>query len=148
MERLNFSVDINAPREKVWEVLWDDSTYGEWTAVFGEGSYAETDNWREGSKVKFLAQNGEGMLSQISANRPNEFMSFEHLGMIKDGVEDTDSEEVKKWSGAIESYTLQGNNGSTTLNIEMDMSPEHKEYFEKAWPKALDRVKALSEQKI
>ena len=146
MERLNFSVNINAPREKVWEVLWDDSSYREWTGVFGEGSYAETDNWREGTKVKFLAQNGEGMLSLISANKRNEYMSFKHLGMIKDGVEDTDSEEVKKWSGAIESYTLQGHDGSTTLNIEMDITPEHKEYFDKTWPKALDRVKALSEQ--
>ena len=146
MERLNFSVEINAPREKVWEVLWGDSSYRYWTGVFGEGSYAESDNWKEGTNVKFLAENGDGMLSLISVNRPNEHMSFKHLGMIKDGVEDTESEEVKKWSGAVESYTLQGNNGSTTLHIDMDMTPEHKEYFEKAWPKALDRVKELSEQ--
>ena len=146
MERLNFSVEINAPREKVWEVLWDDSTYRDWTGVFGEGSHAESDNWKEGTNVKFLAHNGDGMLSLIAANKPHEYMSFKHLGMIKDGVEDTESEEVKKWAGAIENYTLQSNNGSTTLDIEIDMTPEHKEYFEKTWPKALERVKALSEQ--
>lgn len=146
MERLNFSVNINAPRERVWEVLWNDSTYREWTEVFGEGSHAKTDSWEEGSKVKFLAQNGDGMLSLVSANRPNEYMSFKHLGMILNGVEDTESEEVKKWAGALESYTLQSNNGSTKLVIEIDMTPEHKEFFEKTWPKALDRVKALSEE--
>ena len=70
MERLYFSISIQAPKEKVWEALWSESSYGEWTSVFGEGSYAETDNWKEGSKVRFLAANGEGMVSLVAANRP------------------------------------------------------------------------------
>jgi len=24
MEKMNFSIDINAPKEKVWNVLWND----------------------------------------------------------------------------------------------------------------------------
>ena len=146
MERLNFSISIHAPKEKVWEALWSDSTYGLWTSVFGEGSYAETDNWKEGSKVRFLAANGEGMASLVVTHRPYEYMSFKHLGMIKDGVEDTESEEVKKWAGALENYTLEQIDGTTNLKIEMDITPEHREYFEKTWPKALQKVKSLSEQ--
>lgn len=146
MERLNYSVSINAPREKVWKVLFEDATYREWTSFFGEGSYAETDNWKEGSKVRFLAANGEGMSSMVAANRPNEYMSFKHLGMIKDGVEDTESEEVKKWAGAQENYTLEDSNGSTNLKVEMDINHEHVEYFDKTWPKALDKIKTLAEQ--
>jgi hypothetical protein len=146
MERLNFRTSINASREKVWKVLWDDASYREWTSVFGEGSYAQTDNWKEGSKVSFLAANGEGMSSMVAANRPNEYMSFKHLGMIKDGVEDTESEEVKKWSGAMENYTLEQNNGITTLRVDMDINHDHREYFDKTWPKALDKIKALCEQ--
>lgn len=146
MEKLTYTVSINAPKEKVWKVLFNDASYREWTSVFGEGSYAETDNWKEGSKVRFLAANGEGMSSMVAANRPNEFMSFKHLGMIKDGVEDTESEEVKKWAGALENYTLEDSNGSTTLKVEMDINHEFKEYFDKTWPNALDKIKTLTEQ--
>lgn len=146
MEKINFSVSMNAPKEKVWKVLWDDPTYGQWTSVFGEGSYAQTDNWKEGSTVRFLAADGGGMISKVSANKPNEYMSFKHLGMIKNGVEDLVSDEVKQWSGAFENYTLEQTDGTTTLKVEMDISPDYKEYFDKTWPKALDKVKTLSEQ--
>jgi len=147
MEKLNFSVNINAPKEKVWEVLWDDSSYREWTRVFNEGSHAETDNWKEGSRVKFLsADKQDGMLSEVAANRPNEYMSFRHLGVVKDGKEDTESEEVKQWAGSTENYTLEEDNGATKLKVDMDINDEYKEYFDKTWPKALDRVKTLSEQ--
>ncbi|MBN8571144.1 MAG: SRPBCC domain-containing protein, partial [Ignavibacteria bacterium] len=96
---INFSVQINAPREKVWSVLFDDATYREWTAAFHEGSYAETD-WQEGSKALFLGPGGkDGMVSTIARNIPNEFLSIKHLGTVKDGVEDTTSEEVQKWAG-------------------------------------------------
>jgi hypothetical protein len=54
MEKLNFSINISAPKDKVWQTLWDDASYREWTSAFAEGSYAETDNWKEGSEVKFL----------------------------------------------------------------------------------------------
>lgn len=91
----------NAPKEKVWNVLWNDTTYKKWTSVFSEGSHAETD-WNEGSKVLFLDGKGQGMVSMIASKKPNVFMSFKHLGTIKDGVEDMDSDETKKWSGSME----------------------------------------------
>ena len=94
MDKMKFSTTINAPKEKVWKILWDDETYRKWTSVFSEGSYAQTD-WKEGSKVLFLDGKGSGMVSKIETSRPNEFMSFLHLGVVKDGVEDTESEEVK-----------------------------------------------------
>jgi uncharacterized protein YndB with AHSA1/START domain len=54
MQKLNFSTTIDAPKEKVWQVLWDHDNYRKWTAPFCEGSYAETDS-KEGSKVLFLS---------------------------------------------------------------------------------------------
>ena len=99
MEKLKFKTVINAAPEKIWKVLWDDTTYRKWTSAFSEGSYAETD-WKEGSKVLFLDGKGQGMVSRIAENRPNEYMSIEHLGEVKDGVEDTSSDRVKAWAGA------------------------------------------------
>jgi hypothetical protein len=86
MEKLHYDIAINATPEKVWKVLWTDKTYREWTSAFSEGSHAETD-WKEGSKVLFLDGNGQGMVSKIAVNRPNEFMSFEHLGEVHEGKE-------------------------------------------------------------
>ena len=146
MEKINFSTSINAPKEKVWKALWEDSNYRNWTSVFAEGSYAKTDNWKEGSKVLFLDGKGSGMVSMVAINKPNEFMSFKHLGIVKDGIEDVASKEVKEWAGAVESYTLNGRNGKTELTVEMDITDEFKDYFTNTWPKALEKVKELSEK--
>ena len=144
MEKLKFKTVINAAPEKIWKVLWDDTTYRKWTSAFSEGSYAETD-WKEGSTVLFLDGKGQGMVSRIAENRPNEYMSIEHLGEVKDGVEDTSSDRVKAWAGAHENYTLKKVNGKTELSIDMDITEEFKEMFSQMWPKALDNVKKLSE---
>lgn len=146
MEKIHFTTRINAPKEKVWKVLWDDASYREWTKAFSEGSFAETDNWRQGTEVKFLSPSGDGMISKVAENRPNEYMSFEHLGMIMNGKEDRDSEKVREWAGAKENYTLKENGGSTELNVDMDISEEYKEMFTQMWPKALEKVKELSEE--
>jgi hypothetical protein len=143
MEKLNFSTTIHAPKEKVWSVLWDKDSYPKWTSVFAEGSDAISD-WEEGSKILFVS-GGEGMVSRIETKRPTEFMRFEHLGMIKDNVEDTESEEVKKWAGAMEAYTLREENGKTLLAVDMDITPDFKDYFLTTWPKALEKVKELAE---
>lgn len=144
MEKLQFTTTINAPKEKVWDVLWNDVTYRKWTSVFNEGSHAVTD-WKEGSKVLFMDENGNGMVSKIETNRPNEFMSFKHLGLVKDNKEDTESEAVKGWNGAYENYKLNEISSGTELLVELDMNEEHKEMFMGIFPKALEQVKLLSE---
>lgn len=145
MKKMNFSIIINASKEKVWQTLWNDNNYRKWTSVFCEGSHAITDNWKEGSKVLFMDPKGNGMVSSIAVNRPNEFMSFKHLGEVKDGVEDTTSDKVKGWAGARENYTLNELNGKTELLVEMDVNDEFKDYFINMFPKALNKVKQLSE---
>jgi hypothetical protein len=140
MNTLHFKANINAPKEKVWKILWDDKTYREWTAAFMEGSYAESD-WNEGSKISFLAPGGSGMFSVIEKKIPNEQMTFKHLGEIKDG-----KEETKEWGGAKESYHLQDLNGGTELTVALDATGEFEEYFSITFPKALEIVKKISEQ--
>jgi len=145
MQKINFSASINAPKEKVWTCLWEIFHYNTWTSVFSEGSTVKTDNWKEGSKILFLDGNGQGMVSMVAANRPNEFMSFKHLGVVKDGVEDTSSEAVSAWAGLMENYSLSGENGNTVLSVEMECTDDFKEYFMKTWPVAFEKVKGLAE---
>ena len=144
MEKLEYKISINAPAEKVWKTLWDDKTYRQWTTPFSEGSSAETD-WKKGSRIIFGDSSGNGMISKVADNIPNKFMSIEHLGMLKDGAEDFDSDEVKSWAGAMENYTLEEKDGSTELSVSTDITEEYKEMFAQMWPKALDKLKALSE---
>ncbi len=152
MQKINFTTQINAPREKVWHTMLDDATYREWTTPFNPGSYYE-GNWDEGSTIKFLGcdENGQpnagGMYSRIKENRLHEFISIEHLGMINnDGVIDTTSEEVKKWTPSFENYTFKDIEGGTEVFVEVDVADEYKEEFEGMWPKALEILKNLSEK--
>jgi len=142
MERQTFKITLDAPRETVWDILWNDETYREWTSVFSEGSRAETD-WKQGSKVLFVDGKGQGMVSTIAMKKAPEFMSFKHLGEVHDGVEDLTSEKVSKWSGALENYTLRNVNGKTELSVEMDITDEFKDYFVEIWPKALEKLKSI-----
>ena len=145
MEKVTFNIAIDAPREKVWDTLWNESSYSEWTAVFSEGSKVET-NWQKGGKVLFLDGKGHGMVSTIAEKIPNEYMSFRHIGEVKDGVEDTTSERVKEWAGCMENYTLKAEDGMTELIVDLDIAEAHKDYFNKIFPQALSKVKQLAEQ--
>ena len=145
MQRHQFTTTINAPKEKVWQVLWNLDSYSAWTSAFSEGSQAETDGWKKGTKVLFTDGKGSGMVAMIEDNIPNEFMSFRHIGELKDGVEDTTSEKVQTWAGSLENYSLKDNNGKTDLIVEMDINQEWLDYFLKTWPVALEKIKSLAE---
>ena len=150
MQKLQYKIDISAPREKVWNTVLEDKTYRIWTEPFMAGSYFKGD-WNKGSKILFLApgENGDmGMVSRIKENRKYENVSIEHLGVVNNGKEDTSSDEAKKWSGALENYTFKEKNGKTELLVDLygDIPDEFNEMFEGMWPKALQKLKELSEK--
>ena len=138
-----FSVHINAPKETVRDALWEDASYRDWTSAFMEGSYAVTDNWKEGTKVWFLDPKGSRMVSIVAENRPYEYMSFRHLGEVIDGVADTTSYKVKQWSGAFENYTLTRAGGRTHLEVNMggNLSEDFKAYFAATLAKGFTEIK-------
>ena len=142
---MHFSVGIAALKETVWEVLLDDATYRQWTAVFAEGSYAEGD-WSEGSMVRFLTPDRNGMLAVVEVHRPEDFISLKHIGYVLDGVDDTESEEVKAWAPAFENYTLTSTEDGAELAVDIDVLPEYQAFFEEVWPKALETLKRLAER--
>jgi uncharacterized protein YndB with AHSA1/START domain len=147
MKKLNFSTQINASREKVWNILWTDATYRAWTSVFHEGSQAQSD-WKEGSKILFVGSDGKnGMVSKIARLIPNEYMSFQHLGELKDGVEDFEIAKTQGWGDAFENYTLTAAGGEETeLTVELDAENSFADYFQDKFPKALAKVKELAEK--
>ncbi len=145
MQKLHFEIEINAPALKVWDVLWSDKTYREWTRAFGESGYAVSD-WKEGSSIHFLSGKGDGMNSRIEKLIPASVMSFKHLGFVKDGVEQPETEESKKWSGIMEEYFLTEHHGKTTLKCDMDMEDGHADFFNEAFPVAFSNIKEIAER--
>ena len=125
-------------------------TYREWTEIFMPGSHYEGD-WSEGSKMLFLAPSTEsgkleGMVSRIRENRPYEYISIEHLGVTSDGREAASDDPMAEWAGAHENYAFSEKNGATEVSVEMDTVEEYREMFLDAWPKALRKLKELSEK--
>ena len=146
MKTLNFSITINTPVEKVYKTMLALDTYKEWTALFEPTSYYEGD-WTPGSKIKFLSGSGTGgMYSEIAENKPNEFVSIRHLGMIKDGVIDTESDEIKAWAPCYENYTFVDTGNETEVKVDLGVPEEWEEMFNESWPKALLKLKEICER--
>ncbi len=129
--------------------MLSDATYREWAKPFSEGSHFQGD-WSVGSKMLFLGPSEDGkisgMVSRIHENREHEFVSIEHLGFVADGIEDTTSENVNGWAGAYENYTFTEANGSTEVQVDIDVIDEYREMFEGMWPKALEKLKEIAER--
>jgi uncharacterized protein YndB with AHSA1/START domain len=150
MNHLHFSIEIDAPRQVVWDTMIADETYRAWTEAFSPGSHYVGD-WKQGSKILFLGPDPKsgklgGMISRIKEIRQHEFISIEHLGMVLEGKEDTSSEAAKAWAGALENYTFKQNGSTTELSVDVDIAEEFREMFENTWPKALNRLKELAEK--
>ena len=110
---------------------------------------ARFGSWALGSKILFLGPDGQGgrggMVSRIAESRLHEYLGIEHLGMVSNGVEDTQSDAVKDWAGARENYSFSESSGVTNLRVDMQTAPSYEAMFNDTWPKALQKLKALSE---
>lgn len=143
MKEMQFVVKIHASKEKVWATLWQDETFREWAGIIDPGTYMVGD-LKEGNEVQYIsAENGYGVTSLVEKLVANEFLLLSHQA---DTQESGEREREKEWTGGKESYSLVEENGITTLTAAFDVPPELEEYFNDTYPKALERVKILSEE--
>lgn len=142
MNQLQFQVEIHATKQKVWDTLWHDTTFRQWASLIDPGTYM-VGELKEGNEVQFIsAENGYGVTSLVEKLTPGEFLLLRHQADTQDtGTRDRDDE----WTGGTESYKLEEKGGLTTLTAAFDVPPELEEYFKANYPKALEKVKALTE---
>jgi len=152
MQKLQFKKEINASAQKVYETmlgLKDKATYEFWVATFNPTSTYE-GSWEKGSKIRFVGtdENGNkaGMVSEIVENKPADFVSIRHYGFLDGDTEVTTGEQVEKWAGGHENYTFEENNGVTTVTVDLDTIDEYLDYFNNTYPKAMDKLKEISEK--
>jgi hypothetical protein len=143
---LTFEIAIRAPRARVWDIMLDPETYKAWTSAFCEGSYF-VGSWDEGAKIQFLSPSGDGMTAVIAENRPHEFVSIRHLGVIEKGVEDTSSAKVRAWAPAYENYRFSDLPDGCRLTVAVDTVAEYEQYMRDTFPKALALLKELAEKR-
>lgn len=148
MSRLEFDIQINAPRERVWHTMLDDATYRVWTAGFHEGSHY-VGSWTPGTVIRFLgpAEDGKssGMLCRVREVRPHEHVALTAIGVVHGGVDDVDSDAVRAWSGAIEEYTFRDAAQGTEIQVVVDVPDEWVDMMQRGWHDSLARLKALCE---
>lgn len=139
---MKFSVEIQATKEVVWNTLWQDKTFREWAGLIDPGTYM-VGELKQGSEVQFIsAENGYGVTSLVEHITPNEFLLLRHEADTKDTGK---QERAKEWTGGTESYTLTQNSDTTTLTVAFDVPAEMEDYFNDAYPKALQKLKELAE---
>lgn len=148
IQKLHFKIDIDAPIEKVYQVITDSISFSDWTSLFGVPSFYK-GSWEKGSKMIFIADMEDGsqmgMVSRIVEHIPNQLISIEHLGSYLNGEETMEGEEVDAFKGSLETYKLSYDGKTTTMSVETDVFITPDDFYNETWPKALNRIKELSE---
>lgn len=148
MKKTSYKIDIQAPVSKVYETMIGKETYKQWTSEFNPTSDFE-GGWNKGDKILFtgISQEGkkEGMVAEIAENIPNKLISIRHLGILDGENEITSGPQVEGWAGALENYSFGENDEITTVTVDVDTNEEYLDYFDSTWPKALNKLKDLSE---
>lgn len=149
MKKLSYKIDIKSPVSKVYETMIGKDSYKQWTAEFNPTSDFE-GGWNKGDKIYFTGINEEGkkegMVAEIAENIPNKFISIRHKGILDGENEITSGPQVEGWAGALENYSFGENGEITTVTVDVDTNEEYLDYFDKTWPKALEKLKDLSEK--
>ena len=140
---MQFSIEIEAPKEKVWQTLWEDKTFRDWGSIIDEGQYME-GVLAEGSEVQFISSEGLGVTSFVEKLIPYEYVAFKQ---VADTMDSGKEEREKEWTGGTESFELTEKNGITNLIVKIDIPLGLEEIFKDRFPKALERVKILAEKK-
>jgi len=143
MKELQFTINIHAAKQKVWDTLWRDETFRQWAGIIDPGTYMNGD-LVEGNEVQFIsAENGYGVTSLVAKLTPGEFLQLKHQADTQDSGA---QERANEWTGGAESYSLTETDGTTTLTATFDVPLDMEDYFQTTYPKALERVKTLAEQ--
>ena len=146
MKTLEYKIDIAAPRKKVWETMLNADTYQEWTDVAWPGSFYKGE-WKQGENIRFIGKDESGTMATLEEVKPYERISAKHVAiLLPGGIEDRTSDIAKRWVGITEDYTFVEKNGKTQVVVNIKTNPDWAKMFDDGWPKALAKLKEISEQ--
>src|SRR5690606_37609 len=117
MQAMQFTITINASRNKVWNVLFDDETFRDWGNIIDEGQY-KVGEIKEGNEVQFMSSSGYGVTSLVEECIPSEFVLFRQMADTKEKGKE---QREKEWTGGSERYSLAEEDGHTVLTVTIDV---------------------------
>lgn len=139
MKLLEFKTQINAPAEKIWKVLFTQDENKNWPSAVNEGTCFE-GTWEEGSVMRFLDDENNGMYNSVEKNIPNKELIMKHLGWIYDG-----ELSPQDWEDSTVTYLLESNENGTLLTGKINALDEFVDFFNSKYPSNFEKVKKLSE---
>lgn len=146
IEKLHFSININASKETVWKKLWEKESFKIWSQPLFEGSHYEGTIKKNG-RVHFLTPKGYGLYSDVHLLKPNDLIIFKHIGKVVNFKEQELDDKTKRWTGCFELYRLMEiSKDMTELEVEIDVTNARLEYMRKHFSECLDNLKTLSEE--
>jgi uncharacterized protein YndB with AHSA1/START domain len=152
MKSLHFETKINAPKAKVWDTMLSHGPYEEWVGAGWPGSTYEGE-WKKGARIRFFGKDESGAdaggtVAEVVDIKLHEFVLAEHVAaLLAGGKEDTESDLAKGWIGTKENYYFTEESGVTALRVEIKTYPAWASMFQDGWPKALAKLKKLSEMR-
>lgn len=143
--RIRKTIQIQAPPERVWEILTQDAPWRDWTSAFMPGSHFD-GTMQQGEQVRFLGPDcQEGMVATVEVCEPAQRLRFRHTGVVSGGKETHEGPDYDQWIPATEEYRLTATEDGTFLAVEQDLPNDMLDHFANAWTNALGRIKALAE---
>lgn len=140
MTRLYFNINIDAPKNWVWNLMWSKETFGLWMSPMGEGHYYEPALFK-GGDVRWLTPSGDGMFGKVKELIPEELIVFEHHGWVNKGINCLDDPFRSE-----EKFALAYNQNVTTVSLEVDTFEEYVDLMKEKYPQVLAALKQMAEQ--
>lgn len=133
------TVEIDAPKSKVWDVITDTAKVNQWANAFSEGTYVETD-WQPGSQVLWKDASGDaGANGRIMANNKDEKLHMQYY-------DDVNAAADAPLGEYHEIFALNELGGKTVLTINAGPLPQmYYSKHEPLWTKAVEAIKQMAE---
>ena len=148
METLKYQIEIAAPAKKVWDTMLEKETYEQWVAKSWPDSTYD-GRWGLGEQIKFIGPNGAGTLAELVEFKPYKEVIARHIALLgPNGEEDRTSDMAQGWIGITEGYNFKEHDGTTTLKVTIETSPQWRSMFDEGWPAALEDLKRIAEGQL
>jgi uncharacterized protein YndB with AHSA1/START domain len=142
------TIEINAPRSKVWDALTKREYANQWALEFSSGGpqfHIESD-WKLGSPVLWKGQDGKVIVEgNVTALEQEKLLRFTVFDVRTEKAPVTEEDGI--------TYQLSKKNGKTALHIRqgdfsaMEDGEKYRDLSAQVWDRVLPKVKDLAETK-
>lgn len=135
MRTITKTITVQAPANKVWEVLTSPRFVPEWADAFAPGARAESD-WKTGSDITWTGDNDMKMQGKVVECIPERSLK---TAFAPGQMPEQDFEQV-------ETYALSPEGSGTKLTITHGpFAAQGFETMQQPWDQALSSIKSLAE---